>query len=249
MTRARFYAAELDPERGVVVLPPDEAHHLTRVMRLGPGDEVNVFDGRGRECRARIERVQKNAVTLTILETLPPIREPGVATVLAQAMLKGDKMDAVIRDATMAGVSRITPLVTERTLVSPAAISRGRAVDRWQRVAIASAKQCRRARLPRIDPPVALAEWLNAPLDVLRLLFVEPAPDGRDLRSLRVALSGAKPAAVACIVGPEGGWTAAERESAVAVGCVPVTLGPMTLRADAVGLLAVSLVSFAVGDD
>jgi 16S rRNA (uracil1498-N3)-methyltransferase len=248
VTRSWFYAPELDPERGEVVLPPDEAHHLTRVMRLDRGDEVSVFDGRGRECRARVERIQKGTVSLTILETLPAPPEAEVPIALAQAILKADKMDAVVRDATMAGVARITPLVTERTLVSLASLARGHTLERWRRVAVASAKQSRRARLPHFDLPSPLTDWLRAPLEGLRLMLVEPAPDGRDLRSLRAALAGSRPVAVTCIVGPEGGWSAGERETAVSAGCVPVSLGPMTLRADAAGLIAVSLVSYALSD-
>jgi len=216
-------------------------------MRLTGGDEVAVFDGRGHEFRARVERADRNGATVRILEPIPSAPEPTVSTVLVQAVLKGDKMDGVVRDATMAGVTHITPIVTARAIVSLSALARAHAFERWQRVAVASAKQCRRARLPVIDRARPFMDWLTAPFDGPRLLLAEPSP-GNDIPPLRVVLAGPKPVAVACVVGPEGGWSLEERDAAIKAGCVPVSLGPMTLRADAVGLVAVSLVSFAFED-
>ena len=161
-------------------------------------------------------------------------------------MLKGDKMDGVVRDATMAGVAQIVPLVTERSLVSRSVL-RG-AHERWQRIAVASAKQCGRARLPAIDPPQPLRVWLDAPFDGRRLLLAEPSSGDDHIRTMRAGLAGPVPPRVACIVGPEGGWSASEREAATTAGCVLVSLGSMTLRADAVGVVVVSLVNFAFED-
>ncbi len=165
-----------------------------------------------------------------------------------QAVLKGDKMDGVVRDATMAGVARIVPVVTERSLLGLAALERSHAHERWQRVAVASAKQCRRARLPIIDSPRLFRDWLEAPFEGRRLLLVEPSTDDGGVQPMRAALAGPAPAAVACIVGPEGGWSVAERAAAVSAGCSLASLGRMTLRADAVGLVAVSIVNFMFDD-
>ncbi len=169
-------------------------------------------------------------------------------TVLVQAVLKGDKMDGVVRDATMAGVARIVPVVTERSLLGLAALGRAHAHERWQRVAVASAKQCRRARLPVIEPPRPLRDWLEASFEGRRLFLVEPSSDAGGVQPMRAALAGPTPVAVACIVGPEGGWSAAERAAAVCAGCALASLGQMTLRADAVGLVAVSIVNFTFDD-
>jgi 16S rRNA (uracil1498-N3)-methyltransferase len=245
MVRPRFFAPDLGPDPTDVELSPEESHHLVRVMRLVKGDEVAVFDGRGREFGGRVSRADRNAAQVEILGALPTSPEPKVPTVLVQAVLKGDKMDGVVRDATMAGVSRIVPVLTERTLVSLAAINRSQARDRWVRIAVSSAKQCRRSRLPEIDLVRSLQEWLGMAFDGRRLLLTEPMSGANDVQPMRSALAGPQPAAVACIVGPEGGWGSDERNAAIAAGCDAVSLGPMTLRADAVGLVAVSIVSFA----
>ena len=246
--RPRFYAPGLDPSRGEVVLSSDESHHLVRVMRLIAGDEIAVFDGNGREYHARVVRADRNAASVALGDPVATAPEPAVKTTLVQAVLKGDKMDGVVRDATMAGAASIVPIVTGRSLVGLGLLGRSRAQERWRRVAVASAKQCRRARLPAIEPPQGFREWLGGPFEGLRLLLVEPSADAPAVVPLRAALAGPAPPAIACIVGPEGGWSADERNAAVETGCVPTSLGEMTFRADAVGLVAVSLLNFVYGD-
>ena len=241
----RFYAPDVDRSRAEAVLSPEESHHLVRVLRLVRGDEVVIFDGRGHEYLARVTRPDRHAAAVAIGDALPPSPEPAIAIELAQAVLKGDKMDGVVRDATMAGVSRIVPLVSERTFAKLSSLARAHALERWQRVAVSSAKQCRRSRLPEVAEPRQFLEWLEMPFEGRRLLLAEPHP-GAITGALREALGDAPPPAVCCIVGPEGGWTAEERQAAVDAGCPPVTLGPMTLRADAAGLVAVSVVNFAL---
>jgi 16S rRNA (uracil1498-N3)-methyltransferase len=242
VTLARFYFPLLDPAVPEGVLPDDEANHLTRVMRLGKGDDIAVFDGRGREFRARIASAVRGRVRLTLLDPIEPAPEARVPLTLAQAVLKGDKMDAVIRDATMMGVTAIEPVITSRTIArSP------RDNQRWGRVAIASAKQCRRAVVPAIAEPRPFADWLIASAHGSRLLLVEPSATGVPVSSLRV-LEDHAPASLALIVGPEGGWTADEQRQAEGAGCIPVTLGPLTLRADAVAIAALAIARFALRD-
>jgi 16S rRNA (uracil1498-N3)-methyltransferase len=245
----RFLADDVDPARGEVALSGDESHHLARVLRLRAGDEVVVFDGRGRECRAVVVRSDRRRASVRLIETLTPAPEPRVPVVLVQSVLKTDNMDDVIRDATMAGVVGIVPILAARSQVKASALERSHALDRWHRIAIASAKQCRRARLPSIAAPQPFDAWVSARFEGLRLLLAEPEASDASVQSLRSALDRAAPSAVACAVGPEGGWSIDEREMAVRAGCVPVTLGAMTLRADAVGLVAVSLVQFALQRD
>lgn len=237
----RFFVPNLNPEAPAVSLPEDEARHLTRVIRLGAGDEIAIFDGAGHEYRARVSRAAKDDVEVEILDAIVPAVEPRVRLTLVQAVLKGDRMDDVVRDATMMGVSSIQPVVTAHTAVPLEALRRGRPVERWRRVAISSAKQCRRATLPAVEAPVEFDRWVARAFGGIRLLLMEPSAGvhGDTLRKL------ARPSAAAVIVGPEGGWSAAERDAAVAAGCVPVTLGHLTLRADAVAVAALAVVRFS----
>jgi 16S rRNA (uracil1498-N3)-methyltransferase len=238
----RFLAQSLDADAGTARLSADEARHLSQVLRLAAGDEVAVFGG-GREFRARVERIVKDGADLRLLEEFPVAPEPGVRLTLAQAVIKGEKMDDVVRDATMMGVAAIEPLVTDHTA---AHMKEGRAPERWHRIAVASAKQCRRAVVPPIGPGTSFPDWLPRDQAELRLLLVEPSAsvEGHPVSTL----SGSRPVSASLLVGPEGGWSVPEIEAAVRSGCVPVTLGRRTLRSDAVPIVAIGILQFLWGD-
>jgi 16S rRNA (uracil1498-N3)-methyltransferase len=243
----RFYAPALDPGDEIVALPRDEAEHLTRVLRLGVGDTVAVFDGRGREFVARVASALRRDVRVQIVSRLEPAAESGVALTLAQAILKGDKMDDVIRDAVMLGAAAIQPIVTKRSETTVAALLRGARVDRWRRVALASAKQSRRAVLPEIRMPLTLETVLGEPAAALRLMLVEPAASAT-VEPISALQQAPSPSDATLLVGPEGGWAAEEWTAAAAHGVRLISLGPRTLRADAVAVAAMSVLQFLWGE-
>lgn len=218
----------------------DEAEHLTRVLRLSIGDRVRVFNGRGAEFEAVVDTADRESVYLTIGSPCTPAPEPRVAVTLAQAVLKGDKMDDVVRDAVMIGVVAIHPIVTTRSEISIAALARGRRRERWERIAVSSAKQCGRA----VVPPIAETRQLNLGDGSFPVVFpgpvfilVEPnASAGVGLAQLDSTV----PSHATLVVGPEGGWTTEELQAAAAVGTL-VTLGQRTLRSDAMALVALSV--------
>jgi 16S rRNA (uracil1498-N3)-methyltransferase len=239
----RFFAPSLDPGDDTVALPREEAEHLVRVLRLGVGDTVAVFNGRGHEFLARVAAVARREVRVQLLSRVEPAAESAVAIALVQAVLKGEKMDDVVRDAVMLGVSSIQPIVTARAETTVAALLRGARVERWQRVALASAKQSRRAVLPHVELPLSFETWLHGPRAETAVMLVEPAAaaDAEPLSALR---GQAAPSEAAVLVGPEGGWTEGECQGARSHGVRLVTLGGRTLRADAVPVAAISVLQF-----
>jgi 16S rRNA (uracil1498-N3)-methyltransferase len=239
----RFFAPALDPGDETVALPKDEGEHLTRVLRLGPGAEVSIFDGRGREFLARVTAAAGRDVRVQLLSRIEAVAESAVAITLAQAVLKGEKMDDIVRDAVMLGVQAIQPLVTKRTEVTVAALTRGSRVDRWRRIALASAKQCGRAVVPEIRNPLTLEHYLGDPPPAVRLMLVEPAA-GAPAEPLSVVQNLSIPPDAALIVGSEGGWTEGEWTMARESGARLVSLGQRTLRADAVPVAALSVLQF-----
>ncbi len=241
---ARFYAPDLAAPGDLVALPPDESRHLVRVLRLHAGDRVIVFDGRGRQVEARVETIGRT-VAVRVGQPVPAIPEPAVAVALAQAVLKGDAMDQVVRDATMMGVAAIQPIVPERSEVPLAVLERGRRAERWARIAVSSAKQCGRATVPPVVSPVALPALLARNASAHGLLLVEPQAGGSIERPASLA---GRPDRTTLLVGPEGGWAAGEIEAAMRAGFRPLTLGPRTLRADVAALVALSTLRFAWGD-
>jgi hypothetical protein len=160
---------------------------------------------------------------------------PAVRLIVGQAVLKGDSMDDAVRDATMMGAEAIEPLLTAHIDVKPSFAAREATVERWQRVALASAKQCRRATLPRVEAPRAFADWIQAPSAEMVLMFVEPAAEAR-VRPLRDVLAHAVPARAVVLLGPEGGWSSS-------AGCLFVSLGPLTLRAESMPVAALAAIN------
>jgi 16S rRNA (uracil1498-N3)-methyltransferase len=213
-----------------------------RVLRLGTGAAVRVFDGRGHEFDAVVASANRHAVVVEVgAPRTPQAPEPRVAITLAQAVLKGDHRDDVVRDAVMMGVAAIQPIVTVRTEVTLEALRRGRRPDRWARIAVSSAKQCGRATVPVVQEPRPLEGVTGALADVTlpgpALMFVEPSARAEALPL--GDLDMARPLESTVLVGPEGGWTAEEIERASAA-CRLVTLGGRTLRADAMAIVALA---------
>lgn len=235
--RPRFHVPGVTAASVSVELPEDEAEHLVRVLRLGVGDEVEVFDGHGGLWRAEVVEAGKKSAAIRALEPLPAARELTVQLTLVASVLKGDKMDGVVRDAVMLGVSAIQPVVSERAETSMAAMARSGRVARWQRIAVSSAKQCGRAVVPPIHPAMPLDWYWHEQTTAVRVLCVEPAAALGDVRAVP---SVARAPALHVIVGPEGGWAVAEVAAAHDSGAILMSLGSRTLRADAVPIVALT---------
>jgi 16S rRNA (uracil1498-N3)-methyltransferase len=239
----RFFAPEAQTSGELITLPDEEAQHLTRVLRLGAGATVRVFNGSGDEFESVVEAAAKDVVRVRLGNPRDPAPEASLQVTLAQAVLKADKMDDVIRDAVMIGAKAIRPVLTARTETTAAVIEKGRKRDRWERIAISAAKQSGRAVVPSILEPVTFEElidfllhkWLAGP----SIMLVEPGAAKAAVTFSELTVE--PPTAVTVVIGPEGGWTPQEVEGAGVV-CRLVTMGGRTLRADAMGLIAISAV-------
>jgi len=236
---ARFHAPDAREPGQVITLADDEAAHLTRVLRLQVGAPVRVFDGAGLEFDAVVETTSKRGADIRLLTPHQAVAEPRIRVTLAQAVLKGDKMDDVVRDAVMMGVAAILPLITARTEVSPAVLERGRRRERWQRIAVMPAKQCGRAVVPAVLEPVAFSRLCttNGVGRDQALMLVEPSA-GTNASTLS-SLEPPAGSSMLVVVGPEGGWSAEEIGAAAGV-LGPVTLRAPTLRADAMPVAALA---------
>jgi 16S rRNA (uracil1498-N3)-methyltransferase len=234
--QARFFAPAARDVATEVELPRDEAEHLSRVLRMKAGDALVVFNGSGGEFAAVVAAVTKARATVRLEARATARAEVPLALTLAQAVLKGDKMDDVIRDAVMLGFAAVQPIVTARTEVSLAALTRGDRRERWHRIAVSSAKQCGRAVVPAIAPPIAFEGPMSlAHLPSPQFMLVEPGAS-QSATGLQ-SIAGAAPAAATLLVGPEGGWAPEEVERC-AHHAHPLGLGTLTLRADAAAVVA-----------
>ncbi len=234
--RQRFYVPDLDASAAHVTLPDDEAEHLVRVLRLGAGAEIDVFDGRGGLWRAQVVEAGKRSAAVRVIEAATPAPEVAVSLTLVISVLKADKMDDVVRDAVMLGATAIVPVVSDRSEISLSNVDKSQRVARWQRIAVSSAKQCGRAVVPVVAAAQTFTAYLAGSRDAARLICVEPSA-GTEVRTVQEI---AKLDAAHVIVGPEGGWADAELSAARLHGAVAVSLGGRTLRADAAPLVALT---------
>jgi 16S rRNA (uracil1498-N3)-methyltransferase len=224
-----------------VTLTGPEHRHLARVLRARPGETLTLFDGAGLEVEAEVVRVDR-ADTELRLGARRVVAGPAVAITLLSAVPRGPRMDFLVQKTAELGVSRIVPVLTERSVARPDAEAGRRA--RWQKIAQEAARQCGRADVPAVDAPLPLAGALALPgLPERRLALFE----GETTRSLRAALAGAAPAPTALLVGPEGGFAAPEVAAAEAAGFEPVGLGDRILRVETAAIVAVALVAGASG--
>lgn len=214
-----------------------EAHHCARVMRIGPGGRIEVFDGEGRGAEATVLSVSRQEVVLELGDTvLDP--EPAMRLVLAMSVLKGRAMEWLIQKAVELGVDEIVPVVTERCIAR-------RQSPGWTRTALEACKQCGRRRLPKLRPAESFDRFLEgAPRDGSRRLIASLQPGARPLRDWLAP--DARSGEMVFLVGPEGDFTPAETAAAVAAGFEPVVLGPTVLRGEtaAIACLAAAACAF-----
>lgn len=224
-------------EGGDVLLPEEEGAHLVRVLRLGPGARVRVFDGAGAEFDAEITAAARGAVRVRIGSPAAAAVEWRVRVAVAPALIKGDGFDEIVRDAVMMGASAVRPILTERTVVKP----RDAMAPRWQRVALAAAKQSGRAVLPQVDAPVTLDRLLASDASASRLVFVEPSAD----IIVSDVLAMPAPATALVLVGPEGGWAPAEIEMLKERAAIFARIGGRTITAERATIAALAVLTAA----
>ena len=222
----------------------DEAahRHLVKVLRLAPGATFGVFDGRGTEIEARIESIGRASVDI-VLGARRRLPAPACAITLLQSPPRGDRMDLSVQKNTELGVARIVPVLTERGVVKPGSDGRDRQ-RRWQTIAEEAARQSGRADVPEVANVVALAEALgkiSVPAGSRFVLWEEERA-----QSFHQALA-AGPREVAVLVGPEGGFPAAEVELCRASGFQAAGLGWRVLRSETAAIVAVALAQAAAG--
>jgi 16S rRNA (uracil1498-N3)-methyltransferase len=238
----RIYADQPLESGASVVLDEGASHHLAVVLRMKPGADLLVFNGRGGEYEARIERIERKLVWLAVGAHYPVARESALRLTLAQGVAKGDRMDFSVQKAVELGVSCIVPVLAERTVVRVDAERWDRKQQHWQEVARAAAEQSGRTVVPRVEPVVLLPQWLSQPrIDKLRLAL-NPL-GGATLRALEAPQGG-----VSLLVGPEGGLTEQELRASEQHGFLGLRLGPRVLRTETAGLAAIAAIQALWGD-
>ncbi|MBD3658620.1 MULTISPECIES: 16S rRNA (uracil(1498)-N(3))-methyltransferase [Marinobacter] len=223
--------------------PLDEsaAQHVGRVLRMQPGQQLQLFNGDGQDYPATIAEVSKKQVSVTVGTPTPNALESPLRIVVGQTLSKGDRMDYAIQKSVEMGVTEIVPLVSERCDVRLKGDREDKRLRHWQSVAISAAEQCGRAVVPVISPVMTLPQWFEHSQSCdLRLVLHH--------RTEQSLASISRPQAVALMIGPEGGLSADEIAAAEHSGFLPVALGPRVLRTETAPVAAIALCQWLWGD-
>ncbi len=239
-----YYSGDLQIGRKCT-LPPSQAHHATRVLRLKRGETVILFKGDGAEYAAVVVDANRDRVALDVTGRQTVDREAPFAVTLAQAVSSGERMDYTVQKAVELGVAAIQPLEARRGVVRLSAERAPRRIAHWQAVAIAACEQCGRNRVPPVLPLARLDAFLAArggqPGNERRVLLSPRAV--RRLRDL-----DRPPGAVVLLSGPEGGLSPEEERAAERAGFLPVRLGPRVLRTETAAAAALAAMLALWGD-
>lgn len=236
----RFYldqnVSRLEGDRAT--LCGDEAHHFSRVMRGKIGDEIVLFDGSGVFWRGKVNSVQKNAVSLQILETMTDKIESPLRLTVASALPKGDRQRFLIEKLAELGVARFVPLRLERSV----ARSNEGTTIKFRRYVVEAAKQCERNVFMEITEELSLEEYAALlGKDHEKLILHPPSLGEVGQVSAKNFLATEIPSKVAVLVGPEGSFTDKEIETAMQFGFTPLELGARILRTETACIAAASL--------
>jgi len=222
-----------------VELGVEETRHLRDVLRLGIGDEVSVFNGRGHEFACKIQSIGKRSAQLRVQEVIEPAApESPLDLTVAATVIPGEKYDLIVQKSVELGVSMLIPMTTLRCEVKPA--DAAKRLERWQRIAMEATKQCGRAQLMKVTAPRDFKEMLDD-LAINSVLFSER--DGQPFDKLQVDRSS-----LTILYGPKGGWDDAELDLARQRGVSIVTFGGRILRAETAAIAITAILQHRFGD-
>jgi 16S rRNA (uracil1498-N3)-methyltransferase len=225
----------------IVELPKDTASHLAKVLRARSGDELILFSGDGREYVGAIENVRGSRVTASVGNAVEVDRESPCAITLVQCVPRGDRMDFIVQKATELGVTRIVPVLSQRSVVRLDANQAESKAAHWRAVIVNACEQCGRNRLPAIDAPVSLLNYLGSSPSTSARLVLEP-----ELES--AATPSDLDVGVEIAIGPEGGFADDELDAFRIAGFVRVKLGPRILRTETAAIAALTWLQTRFGD-
>ncbi|WP_313327683.1 16S rRNA (uracil(1498)-N(3))-methyltransferase [Stutzerimonas balearica] len=237
MRLSRFFV-DLTLTLGRHELPDAQAHYIARVLRLGVGDAVQLFDGSGFEYRGRLCAVGKKQVQVELDERHHGQAESPLKIHLGQGLSRGERMDWAIQKATELGATEITPIISDRCEVRLNDERADKRLAHWRQIAISACEQCGRSVLPTLHAPQTLAQWLGIEADLKLLLHPVASP----------LAEHAAPSNLAMLIGPEGGLSEAEIDQARQQGFLPARLGPRVLRTETAPVVALSVAQYLWGD-
>lgn len=246
----RFFVRTSQIDDECVTLLGDDAHHVSRSLRMAVGEEITVCDGEGKDYTCLLESFLPDRVIARVISSAPSHAEPPYLAEVYQALPKGDKLDSIIQKAVECGATRIIPFESDRCVVRVKADAEEKKTERRRRIAQEAAKQCGRGVLPTVGETLSFDAALASAASATLALFcyegegTEPLPRLLDARRTTL-FSGDTPPRIAILIGSEGGFSSTEVESAKSHGMLPVGLGPRILRTETAASFVLAALSYA----
>jgi 16S rRNA (uracil1498-N3)-methyltransferase len=240
-----FFIADPQLTDGVLTITGPLLDHLRKSLRVTVGEKLWVGDNRRKRYFIQVTAITPQELRGHVLEERegPQPRHPIV--ILAQAILKGERMDWVMQKATELGAAAIAPIISERVIARPRIERLVAQQERWQRIVFEAAQQAERWEVPDVHPPAEFLAWLRSSSGKLKLILSERSDEGS---LATIALPENAESRILLVIGPEGGWSGAERDAARACEFTSVCLGPRILRAETAAVVALTIIQSRMGE-
>lgn len=252
----RFFVEpeHLDLDDKTLYIDGEDVKHISKVLRYGQGDEIEVCDSNGHEYICRIESVDKTRIDLSIVDEVDINRESRIRVSLYQGVPKSTKMDIILQKLTEAGVDEIVLVNTKRSVVNIKGDKADKKFDRWERIIYEAAKQCKRGLIPKLRGILSFKEALEdmgkndiniCPYEEEKSLGIKEALQTGQVKKI---LENKDEVRVGIFIGPEGGFAEEENEMIKAAGIASVTMGPRIFRTETASIVATAITLYELGD-
>ena len=236
----RFYLPAPLALQTTFSLPDNIVRHI-HVLRLNTGDSITLFNGTGNDFDATLQAIGKRHAECHITAQRQPENESALNITLVQAVSSGERMDFTLQKSVELGVHAIQPMISERCVVRLSGDRAEKRVQRWQDIVIAACEQSGRSIVPTVQPIVSFADYLRQmPPELHLMMSLRRAQALRDIAPV--------PQTLRLMIGPEGGWTPAEEQAALAAGVQTITLGKRVLRTETAAMAAMAAMQVLWGD-
>ena len=239
----KFFVEPNQVKDNLIYILGEDAKHIKTVLRSREGDELTLCDGLGMDYFCRIKALEEGVVA-EIIGSEPCQSEPKTKITLYQGLPKADKMELIIQKCVELGVDRIVAVSTERCIVKLDK-KEEKKLERWQKIAEAAAKQSGRGKIPEIAPKVLrFSQALAEAKKLSGAIIPYEKEENRGIRSFVENFSGQE---IGVFIGPEGGFTEEEIQSAIDAGVLPITLGKRILRTETAGMTTIAILLYELG--
>lgn len=242
----RFFVDDSQIYEDYIRIIGGDVNHIKNVLRLSKNEKIEISNKDGKRFVAKISSIQSNVIIATILEQRQGLNEPDTKVVLFQGLPKASKMDFIIQKTVEIGIDEIYPVITNRTIVKIKDVKKvNKKIERWNKIALEAAKQCKRDIVPKINDVINFDKMLNMLSNEKNIIV--PYEDEKNL-SIKEILKDCNRNTISLIIGPEGGFETEEIRRLKKIDANIVTLGPRILRSETAGMVALSIILYEFGD-